>query len=53
MRDIVWIIITILCGIYTVSFARYEIKNKRYSSGIFSVVLTLCAVVLSVVRVFM
>jgi len=50
MRDIVWIIITILCGIYTVSFARYEIKNKRYSSGVFSICLTACAVALAIVR---
>lgn len=48
-----WIIITVLCGIYTISFAGYEIRNKRYSSGMFSVFLILCALLLSVINMLL
>lgn len=46
-----WIFTVTAVSIYTISFAVYEIKNKRYSSGFFSVFVTICAVALSFVKI--
>lgn len=46
-----WILTVTAVSIYTISFAVYEIKNKKFSSGIFTIFLILCAVVLSIVRI--
>lgn len=52
MRNIVWISAITLCSVYTVSFALYEMKNKRYSSGIFSFFLIFCAVCMAFIKAF-
>ena len=50
MINIVWATIIILCSIYTVSFAKYEFKEKKYASTIVSSVLVLVSVIIYVIK---
>lgn len=47
-----WILTVTAVSIYTISFAVYEIRNKHYFSGLFSVFVTICAVALSFAKIF-
>ncbi len=50
MKNIFLIIITALSSIYTISFAKYEIKDKSITSAVMSIALVVVTVLLFIIK---